>query len=366
MNAILVYYPFPLMKTNDSGSKVRPSNMINGFKEWGEDIEVYVIEGTSKERKEAFNKLEKSGKLNNVWFCYMEFQTIPFWLTDPNHLPLRPFLEISVMRKLKSLNIPLGIFYRDVYWKFDEFYKPDIKSKIVRFLHRLEEKILNQFSDVVFVPSEEIKEYVNVDKPMYSLPPAGEIKSFIKTKSHIPNGIYVGGITSKQYALSLLLSAYELLNEKNIKSQLTIICRSFEYNKLSSYMRKKLDKPYISVHHASGEDLNSFYQHADFGFVPLSKSTYGDFAVAVKIFEYLSFHLPIIATDCKAQSRIIKADRIGIIAEHTPESLKAAIEQMIEQKSYYAMEIPKVFEQKHTWKRRAEEVKLALIDKYIE
>ncbi|KPD00150.1 hypothetical protein LR69_01641 [Geobacillus sp. BCO2] len=85
MKTVLIYYPFSLAAERNSGSKLRPYEMHQAFLRWGakEGVDVLLIAGTSAEREKQFQELRSQGKLDDVWFCYMENQTIPLWLTDP-------------------------------------------------------------------------------------------------------------------------------------------------------------------------------------------------------------------------------------------------------------------------------------------
>src|SRR4051812_16697430 len=99
MKKVLVYYPFPLAKEANSGSKLRPLEMIKAFNSWGEQngIEVIIISGTSAERERQILELTVNDRLKDLWFCYMENQTIPLWLTDPGHKPARPFIDRKIL-----------------------------------------------------------------------------------------------------------------------------------------------------------------------------------------------------------------------------------------------------------------------------
>src|SRR5688572_11375275 len=100
MKSILVYYPFVLSKQGDSGSKLRPIEMIRAFQKMGENegLKVHIITGNSTDRQRQFKKLEEAGELDNLQFVYVENQTIPIWLTDPGHLPKKPFVDRQIFQ----------------------------------------------------------------------------------------------------------------------------------------------------------------------------------------------------------------------------------------------------------------------------
>ncbi|MCL2488826.1 MAG: glycosyltransferase, partial [Oscillospiraceae bacterium] len=50
----------------------------------------------------------------------------------------------------------------------------------------------------------------------------------------------------------------------------------------------------------------------------------------VKLFEYLSFGLPVVSIDCKEISAIIHKYGFGITADNTPEAFAAAVKKTLE------------------------------------
>jgi len=366
MKSILLYYPFQIAKEANSGSKVRPKEIHKAFLAWGQEngIEVLLLSGSSKEREETFFQWQREGKLDNLWFCYMENQTIPFWLTDQGHIPKKPLIDQKVMRFLKAKKVPVGVFYRDVYWKFDELYPlKGIKKFIMKSIYRLEEKFYEKYCDVIFLPSEAMGRYVQIEKPMVPLPPGGKGMKGQHSKSNIGSkkGLYVGGINNEDYGLFLLLDALSLANKDQKNCELTIVCRPDEFEKLPSEKKSRLLDAGVTVKHVSGEALNTLYKEMDYAFIPRFKSVYNDFSVPVKLVEYLSNELPVIATHCEAQKDIIEADEYGLICEDNPESMAQAILRMNDEVDTYRSHIQKSFVEKHSWLARVKKVKSVLI-----
>ncbi|WP_027409264.1 glycosyltransferase [Anoxybacteroides tepidamans] len=365
MKKVLVYYPFPLAEQANSGSKLRPHEMYKAFREWSEKkgAETILIAGTSAEREKRFRELVREGKLDNIWFCYMENQTIPLWLTDPGHKPQKPFIDRTVLRYLKERNVPIGVFYRDVYWKFDELYPlKGWKKKVMQTIYRWEERFYERYCDVVFLPSVEMGKYVAIDRPMTDLPPGGKRREVAREERHdsIARGLYVGGINSEDYGLFLLLDALEIVNEHKPTMQLTIVCRKNEYDALSADKKERIRRLGVEVKHISGAELDRLYEQMDFAFIPRLRSEYNDFSVPVKLVEYLSNELPVVATNCLAQKRFIEEDEYGVICEDNPQSMAQAIQIMIDQKEHYRHQIIKTFMEKHSWIARVEKVKRTL------
>jgi glycosyltransferase involved in cell wall biosynthesis len=359
----LVYYPFPLADNPNSGSKIRPIRMIDSLTAYcsNHDLELVVIFGSSKIRKKKINELKKQGVFENAAGCYMENQTIPLWLTDPGHIPSAPFIDIHFFRLLRAHKIPLGIFYRDVNWRFEDLF--DMRGpvhQIMKRVYQLEEMLYRKYAEVCFLPSLEMRPYVKFGKKTVALPPGGmEQPPLQKVAGNGRRAIYVGGI-SERYGIHLLLDSFRDLNENGNDCSLTLICRQQELDAADEDVRRKLDAPYISVVQASGDELRQYYANADFAVIPILRNEYNDFAIPVKLFEYMSFGLPVVATDLPAQARVITNEGIGIISRDNVVDFSAALEEMIEMHEEYAKHVPEAFS-RNTWYSRAETVVESLL-----
>lgn len=366
MKTVLLYYPFQIVEHANSGSKLRPKEMYNAFLDWGEqnNIEILLLSGHSNERAATFTSWLKEGKLDEVLFCYMENQTIPFWLTDPGHKPKNPIIDYKVMKYLQKKNVPIGVFYRDVYWKFDELYPlKGVKKTIMQSIYRMEEKFYEKYGDVVFLPSEAMGKYVEITRPKVALPPGGKAREVhAKQENQLEKqGLYVGGINNEDYGLFLLLDALEIANKEKRVCDLTVVCREDEFDDLSADKKARINQAGISIKHVSGDALNELYTSMDFAFIPRYKSTYNDFSVPVKLVEYLSNKLPVVATNCDAQRDFIQSGAYGIICQDEASSMAEAIKEMSLHATVYRKNIEDSFMEKHSWLARVKKIENALL-----
>lgn len=365
MKNILLYYPFSLVENPKSGSQLRPLEMLKSFETFCQNngFELIVIAGNSSERSIHWKTFLKSGKLENTLFCYSENQTIPLWLTDKGHIPKKPLIDLFIFRELNRRKIPIGLFYRDVYWKFDELYPlKGLKKAIMRAIYKLEERFYSKYLQTLFLPSESMGKYVDIEVEKVSLPPGGRIiETPYSERMKASVGIYVGGINNVDYGLSSLLKSYEIVNREEVISELKIVCREDEYANLSSEFKKEFERSYIEVLHISGQSLNEYYSQVDFAFIPRKKSTYNDFSVPVKLVEYLSAQLPVVATNCEAQESIINTGPYGVITEDHPESIALGIIYIQENNELFKKNIEEKFHQNHAWEARSLQVAKVLV-----
>ena len=367
MKNILIYFPFTLATNPKSGSAIRPVEMIKAIEKYATEnnLETIVISGTSTERRQLWNKMLAEKKQEQTLFCYSENQTIPLWLTDPGHIPKDWIIDKDVFKTLKRLQVPIGVFYRDVYWKFDELYPlKGIKKTVMKTIYRMEERFYEKYVHTLFLPSDAMGKYVAINTNKMALPPGGRFTELNDNNREMQKpfkGIYVGGINNEDYGLPTLVDAYALLNKNEVLGKLVIVCREEEYTQLSDEEKDKIKQPYIELKHVSGAELQSLYEEVDFAFIPRKRSTYNDFAVPIKLVEYLTASLPIVATNCSAQEDFILSGPYGVIAEDDAEGLVKGMLAIEPEYLQFKQNINKSFLQQHSWNARAEQAAQALI-----
>lgn len=362
MKKFIVYFPYKL-REQTSGSAVRPVKMLEAFKELAEKqgLEMITIYGESADRKQAFANLYNDVNPKDILFCYMENATIPIWLTDANHLPKKPLMDLTFLKYLKTNQIPLGVFYRDIYWKFDSLYKvKPVVKQIMISLFRIELALYKKYADVFYLPSLYMNEYVGVqNSEVTDLPPGGvnKLNEQPKTVSRPVTAIYVGGINPR-YGVYDTLEAFKKLNEQSTKIKLTLVCRKEEFALYHELMQPYIEQEWLEIHHVYGEQLSPLYHKASFGIVPIKCDPYNDFAVAVKLFEYISYGLPVLATNCKAQVDIVEKSKLGIVVPDNSTGIlggltKFADADVLEQ---YKDKVQSSLLTEHLWFHRAEKV----------
>lgn len=362
MKKIIVYFPYKL-RAQTSGSSVRPVKILEAFKSVAHqrNCELIEIHGETKERHARIEKIYKEVNPEDVLFCYMENATIPLVLSDSDHIPRKPLMDYQFIRYLKKHNIPLGVFYRDIYWKFDSLYKvqPGIKQAM-RFLFKTELAVYKKYSHTIFLPSTYMNEYVGADsRKVTDLPPGGTNKlEFSKDViSKIPNAIYVGGINPR-YGIYDTLNAFKKLNEAETLVTLTLICRKEELSTYADLIKPYVGCNWLNLQNAFGDELISFYSNADFGIVPIKRDFYNDFAVAVKLFEYISFGLPVIATNCTAQKDLVQKSKLGVVVEDNADGILKGLKEFLDPqiREDYKSRVTKALLEEHLWIHRAEKV----------
>ena len=353
---IIFHHPLPLNPTATSASGIRPLEMLKAFQSLG--YNVFCITGYANERREKFQEL-KSMFTKGVQFdfLYGESSTMPNALTNKNHIPTSPLLDKDIFAFCQKENIKIGLFYRDIYWLFEDYgtHLPMIKKLIAKFFYKYDLNVYHKYIDTLYLPSLEMAHYLPIEMPSVKALPPGHARNLpTPTKAININTpislVYIGGI-GLHYSMIELFKAVRRL--PNIK--LTLCTRLNEWEAV-----KPTYTPYlasnIQIVHKSGPDLINLYQNADVASLLVHPDTYRDFAVPVKLFEYIGFNKPIIATENTLAGQFIIDNKLGWVIPYSENAiynflLNLEWESILNRKSKIFIE-----QNKHTWLARAQQV----------
>lgn len=328
-----------------SGSSVRPQRMYDAFNALGYDVS--LLSGLQNRRLERWRRVWRKFlevRREKPDFCYVEPPSGPFFnLCD--HL---------LLIYLHAKKVPIGLFYRDAYWLFADWWPvKGAKRFFLRLMHRFDLFVIRRVCKVVFFPTESMAHLFKLERKCL-LPPAGT--RFI-VPAHEPTGraLYIGGL-SRYYGTDIMLKAFELLNgPMRLDVKLTVCCRKAE---MGDFFKDYLGAPWLEVVHFSGdEQLRPLYERSDVALYPSRRDFYMDFCMPVKLFEYLSRALPVVATDCRETARFVLQNGIGVVSEDNPEAFATAVASLIgdrRQLRFCRLNAQNALLRRNLWEHRAE------------
>lgn len=315
---IIFYYPGEIVSVGLSGSEIRPFEMLTAFKAKGYDV--FEITGSSFKRYRRFRELKRMGYTKFDYF-YGENSTTPTLFNDRDHIPRHPLLELFVLRWVKKHKIPIGLFYRDIYWKFPSLMKgvPSYKRLALIAAYKVELFIYTYYSNVILVPSKQMGALLRINSSIRIevLPPAVRTEKIFRSfnEERPLRILYVGGIDIKGlYDITPIL---ELCREN---MRLTICCRQSEWEKCYSYYKKYLDKCEVNVVHAYGRDLEALYSDADVFSLLRLENEYLKMCMPFKIFESIGHGLPVICYSGSAYADFVLNNGCGWVVNSKEEA----------------------------------------------
>ena len=346
---------------------VRPLKMIKAFENIG--YEVFVIHGYSHERKKLIKRIKENIKSGIKYdFMYTESSTEPTLLTDPSHYPTHPFMDFGFFKYIKKQGIRIGLFYCDIYWKFDSYGKQlsTLKKYIAIKNYEYDIKNYEKLIDIFYVPDLGIQKYIDnksLIRIMRELPPGSDnISPYKKTyenydfKSEYLQIFYVGGL-GQHYQIKKLIQAVSEIQY----CRLTICCRMEEFEKEKANYDGLLNEN-INIVHKSGQALEEYYKKADIGSLLFEESIYMNMAKPFKAYEYLAYGLPVISTKGTAIGDIVEKNNIGINMEYEVAAIKEALNMIINNPNIldeYRRNCV-LFKKENLWECRAKKVEMDL------
>lgn len=313
---ILVYHsPWPIGQTVDSGSKLRPLEMRNAFERLGVDI--LVVDGNSHERKKKWSDVY--AHLPELIGLYSELRTIPMALSDPDHFPRHPFMDLLHFNYLHKEGVPTSAFYRDIFWRFP-FYSemlPWHKRYPTKLFYLQEIFALKHSLSHIFVPSIQMAKHFPVEfnpEHISALPPGSDIREAPqKQRAAFPlQLLYVGGVLPPVYNLTPMLKAVTKLKNVN----LTLCCRENEWE-IARNNYPKSDN--ISIVHHAGDAVLDLFSKSDILTMYWEMNPYLEFAMPVKLFQSLGLGVPIITNSNSEMGDFVESQKIGWTAGNVEE-----------------------------------------------
>lgn len=353
---VIFHHPVSLVSEGKSGSSVRPRLMAEAFEANG--YEVTEVVGSAAERSQAMRRLSSDlAAGREVDFAYSESHTLPMPLTESHHLPLRPLLDYRFFSELTRRRVPVGLFYRDAHWRFPELTPgyPASKRLLVNTFHRFEWRQLQQRIDHLFLPLTQMLTALpsGWEPDRVSALPPGLTPRERRTTAPQPGLfrlLYVGGVTPPLYDLAPLFAAARTAAHLSV----TISCRREEWLRMAAHY----DVPQeVRVVHAVGNELERYYEDADAVAILWRPHPYLNLTLPVKLFEAMSYGLPVITTAGTATASFVKAEDVGWTVE-TAADVERLTRRLLQEPQELRSAYRRVEEARlrHTWRARAEQV----------
>jgi hypothetical protein len=332
------------MRNQNSASNIRPAKLIQAFKNTIHDIDVIDSPNRSRQRKNIIKSIIINLFHNKKYdICYYEPSTYPLQKT-----------ERLLIHWLRKQNTWISYFHRDMYWRYKIGDNHKSNQKIQKHNIKQENNLifLEKKIDLLFTPTNLYAKELNSTLPCITLPPGGNINNVKYDAAKREGVIYVGGV-SERYGTRILLHSFKKINEKyNIP--LTIVCR-----KKTEIFSDYIDFSWLNIQHWDNSQIKKYYSKYKIAIIPIEKSSYHEFALPFKLFEYASFGLPIAVSDNYEQIRLVKENKLGVNIGSTVGSFSTNVLNFYndtESLNQYHHNSLTFIKQKGLWKHRVETI----------
>ena len=325
---MIFHAPFPLQPDRVAASMLRPVAMRRAFTAIG--YRVMEVTGYAAQRRRAMSRVRAAIAAGaRPEFVYGENATIPNALTEPRHLPPHPLLDLVFFRDCQRAGAPVGIFYRDVYWRFPRFREgidPVLEAGL-QSAYRAELLAYRRLGIHLFLPSLAMGRHLPLvpAERMSALPPGAPVvmqsphgsPAADSGRSRGPGGhdgleLLFVGVLQDNYRLDACLEAVR----DTPGARVTLCVRQETWEESRDHYAPLLPPGRAQVVHRSGDGLYPLYERADLGVLFAEPNPYWDFAVPYKLYEYLAHELPVIAVRGTQAGRLVEEMGIGWVLEY--------------------------------------------------
>ena len=322
---MIFHAPFPLQPDRVAASMLRPLAMRQAFADIG--YRVMAVTGYAAQRRRAMARVRAALAAGaRIELVYSENATIPNALTEPRHLPVHPLLDAAFFRHCRRSGVPVGVFYRDVYWRFPRF-REGINPVLEAGLQAAYRSELMAFESAglhIFLPSRAMARHVPYVDPvrMSALPPgAPDVAAARRDSDSRDDGedddgkeleLLFVGVLQDNYRLDACLRAVSATPGTRV----TLCVRQETWETSRDHYAPLLPAGRAQVVHRSGAELEPLYRRADLGVLFTEPNPYWDFAVPYKLYEYLAHELPVIAVRGTQTGRLVEEMGIGWVLSY--------------------------------------------------
>ena len=352
---MIFHHPLPLFPDAASASGIRPVQMKRSFEELG--YEVWEVTGYTRERAERAADVRYAMRCGTRFdFCYSESSTMPMTMTNPTHLPSRPFLDLGFFRSLRKNGIPVGQFLRDIYWVFPEYRESLSFLKVHAALaaYEWDLRTLRRHVDRVFLPSLKVGEYINLGNvPVSALEPGhGHVEPLPGPDTGL-SLFYVGGI-GFDYKLHELFAAVKQAWEKNLDVLLIVCLRPEDWGAVK-HEYEQWACPAIEVVHGHGNVLQEYFERTNIATIVVDLDEYWKLGVPVKLYDYIGAGKPVMVTKGSLAGDLAERQEVGWTVDNSSEAVIKLLERLANDPQEIQRVRDRVLAQRdaYTWRERA-------------
>ncbi len=267
-----------------------------------------------------------------------------------------------ILKKFKNFKLIFEShdFYTDLKLRNNIKEKPRFKQM------KQERKYIPKVDAVICVSEMQKQYYLKYYPQKKFLTAITGIKTHVnhQPKTHFSYNIgYIGALDLRDYDLDFLLQAFSKVNNKKINFIIAGVKNDREYKKIENLVnRYKLSSRVAIKPWMSPKQVELLKSEIDIGCAPMIKNARNKICSPLKVLEYLSAGIPVLATNLEGIEYIIKNGKNGFTIENDPHKWAASIDQLYSNFDFYKKLSVNCLETGHffSWEKRARTIKLFL------
>lgn len=186
--------------------------------------------------------------------------------------------------------------------------------------------------DLIIAVSKEMKaymvsEYASPESKIIVIPPGGRL-GLPDWKRELPAKVVYAGLAAYREHIDLFIRSIPYVHIKRPEVQFYMSKKGEDYTKLMS-LAKQVDARITPFWYEDENEFFSFLGSCHIGILPSLNDMARKVGTPLKLFDYLSFGLPIVANDVGAWSDIITEEKVGLVTEDDPQAFASAILKLL-------------------------------------
>lgn len=358
----IYHLPYPIDMASKFGGQVRPARMMEALSQWGE---VWLVAGTAAQRRRQMRLVSEAIQRGTHFdFCYSESSTMPTALTERHHLPTHPFEDFAFLARVRKAGIPVGLFYRDIHWRFPLYGKglSPLRRKAAIAMYRYDVMAYGHCLDVIFLPSLKMADYVDLPSnvQLAELPPGHNIVEEPKeAPAHPLSLFYVGGF-GDIYRLDRLFEAVNRVPEVHM----TVCTRPEEWAAAEPRLRQWVGENVEIVHALGAEQLAPYFARCNVATLAVEPQPYWTFAAPLKLYEYIGNGKPMLASEGTLAGQRVADGGLGWTVPCTTDALAGKLKELSDHPDEVSRAWKTVMEVRdsHSWRGRVRQLAQVLAD----
>ncbi len=303
---------------------------------------ITLLAGGRAARRRAVLRYLVSGGLRRARAVYVEASTSTAMPVD--------LLFLALARRA---GIPLLVYVPDAYQDFPEIFpRRGIKVKLLDWGWRVSTAVYARLADRLLFPTAGLARCFPRARAVDLLPPAGRPGLAAAQLSWDPPTVVFVGAASHHDGADLLLEAMEQVVARQPVARCRLISKDVSF--LAGH--RLLSAPWLTVERRAADELPEAMYRSTLAVIPRRINAYNDLALPIKLFDYMSFGLPVVVTDCRSQADLVRELQAGLVVRDSPDSLAQGLLTLLADPSQAARlgrNGHRAVQEAHAWPHRA-------------
>jgi glycosyltransferase involved in cell wall biosynthesis len=277
---------------------------------------------------------------------------------------VQPIAALACGRIAKEFNIPLVTDLHNI-WPEESVVDGLIERGDDKFdlLHNYEQTIIDS-SDAITVVSDFMKSYIIRNysvkqKSIIVVPPSGSVIDFSNENKRMSNVVYAGLVSRREhvdlYAHSIPFvkqdASFFISNHGEAVNKIKKITNIRSYPKVNYFWFRNRN------------DVVEFLKKSKIGILTSRNDITRQIGPPLKLFEYMSCGLPVVANDIGGWTEMIERDQIGLLADDNPKYFADSVDKILSDDSLWHKmnsNALRIIKTKNNWQEIAQRILIPL------